>query len=117
MRQAPLTMRAVLLCGASLMGAGCVEVNCATLADVEQRDWCTYEQVGRYAEHDQLLEASEAVMRISSPVVSAAAVDRLLEGAGDGMTIHEVRALCSSLSGDASGACTRMWERGHLWGP
>lgn len=106
-----------VLGAAAPLGSGCIQVNCAALSDVDERDWCTFEQVGRYAEHDQLLEASEAVLRIQSPIVSAAAVDRLLESAGDGMTMNEVRALCSSLTGGMSSACSRMWEREHLWGP
>ena len=97
--------------------AGCAEVNCAALTNEEERDWCTYEQVGAYADHDQEQQAIESVLRISSPVVRAAATDRLLESAGDGMQLEGVRALCSNLSGADAAGCSRTWERAHLWGP
>lgn len=95
--------------------AGCGEKDCASMADLNERDWCFHELTVKHAKADQLEPALAAVTQIQAPMVRAFAIQELMVAGPKGMSKERAEALCRTLQDNQIESCLRTWSRPHLW--
>ncbi|MDP6932466.1 MAG: hypothetical protein QGG40_06090 [Myxococcota bacterium] len=96
--------------------SGCGTENCAEKAQAAERDWCRYEQVVDSAGSERLEEALAILAVMETPMVKAAAVDKLITAAPPGLDSARAQSLCQELPQPHHRACIQTWSRPHLWG-
>jgi len=111
-------LRVVAVCSLVVTFAGlaaCGDKDCASIQDSDKRDWCYYERAADAAAEDRGADAIGELAHIRSPMVRAAAVDKIITEAPEGLTAADAENLCRNLPEPQSRACFQTWNRPHLW--
>ena len=96
-------------------GCGRSAKDCAAEPSSEAQDWCWFERSGEAVDDDKMDAAIGRLSMISSPMIRAAAIDRLFADAADSLDRDTALSLCSGLSDPFREPCISTWNRPHLW--